>query len=232
MLPLCYNQKQIITKIYNVKDYVMNKFKTTSELSFLGSIHYPEIAIHKNRFTFITGKSGCGKSSYLKILNACIESKENTVFFDGKPISSYDVLPYRKKVLLVPQNVYLTNGSVADNFRFFYENREQTPISEWEMKKFLKLCCIDVDVNTLCETMSGGERQRVFLAIFLSLATDTLLLDEPTAALDEKTADLLMKNLKDYCKSQQFTVVCICHSKKLVEQYADDVINMGGLSIE
>ena len=49
--------------------------------------------------------------------------------------------------------------------------------------EFLRRCCLDFPVDTSCDTLSGGERQRVFLAIFLSLATDVVLLDEPTAAL-------------------------------------------------
>ncbi len=210
----------------------MSQFYTTGDLTYLDKIHYPEITIKENSFTFITGKSGCGKSSYLKMLNRSIATRENTVFFQERPLSDYDILSYRRQVLLVPQNVYLENGTVADNFRFYYENREQELLTEEEIRKYLSICCMDTDVNASCETMSGGERQRVFLAIFLSLAADALLLDEPTAALDEKTADLLMKNLKDYSRRQKLTVVCVCHSRQLVDRYADAVIDMGGPSDE
>lgn len=117
----------------------MSQFYTTGELTYLDKIHYPEITVKENSFTFITGKSGCGKSSYLKMLNGCIETRENTVFFQGRPLSDYDILSYRRQVLLVSQNVYLENGTVDDNFRFYYENREQELLTEEEIRKYLSI---------------------------------------------------------------------------------------------
>lgn len=210
----------------------MSHFHTAAGLRFADSIQYPEIDIAKNSFTFITGKSGCGKSTYLKFLNRSIPDKQGRVFFQQRLVSEYEILSYRKQVLLVPQSVYLTSGSIADNFRFYYENRQQEPLSVEEIKKYLSLCCIEANPETLCETMSGGERHRVFLAIFLSLAQDTFLLDEPTAALDEKTADQFMHNLKNYCKQHKLTAICVCHSRKLVEKYADSVIDLEVLTHE
>lgn len=76
--------------------------------------------------------------------------------------------------------------------------------------------------------MSGGERQRVFLAIFLSMASNVLLLDESTAALDDKTSDELLQNLRQFCNQKSITVICVSHSSHSVELFADNVINMEG----
>ena len=98
------------------------------------------------------------------------------------------------------------------------------------MKFFLSLCSLDMDLNTSCDTLSGGERQRVFLAVFLSFVQDTVLLDEPTAALDDKTAEIVMKNLKKYFREQNLTSVCVCHNRHIVKKYADTVIDMEKLT--
>ena len=88
-------------------------------------IHYPALSFRAKTFNFITGKSGCGKSTYLKMLNGIIQPAKDMIFFNDMPIEAYDILAYRHKVLLVPQNVYLQSGSILDNFVFYYNNREQ-----------------------------------------------------------------------------------------------------------
>ncbi|MDY2756321.1 MAG: energy-coupling factor ABC transporter ATP-binding protein [Candidatus Treponema excrementipullorum] len=208
----------------------MNQFHTTANLSFMDTIRYPEITILQRSFTFITGKSGCGKSTYLKILNRSIPSQKNTVFFRDKSLTDYEILPYRRQVLLIPQTVYLIKDSILDNFAFYYENRQEPMPSEERMKFFLSLCSLDMELHASCDTLSGGERQRVFLAVFLSFAQDTVLLDEPTAALDDKTAEIVMKNLKKYFREQNLTAVCVCHNRYIVKKYADTVIDMEKLT--
>lgn len=152
------------------------------------------------------------------------------MFFRDKSLTDYEILPYRRQVLLIPQTVYLIKGSILDNFAFYYENRQEPMPLEERMKFFLSLCSLDMELHASCDTLSGGERQRVFLAVFLSFAQDTVLLDEPTAALDDKTAEIVMKNLKKYFREQNLTAVCVCHNRYIVKKYADTVIDMEKLT--
>lgn len=101
-------------------------------------------------------------------------------------------------------------------------------MSDEEILRFLKICCSNFTPQDSCNKMSGGERQRIFLAIFLAFATEVLLLDEPTAALDDKTSVELMQNIKEYCKKQGITVVCISHNAHLVNVFADETIHLEG----
>lgn len=197
-------------------------------LCFNGDIIYPEIKIQRNRFTFITGKSGCGKSTYLKMLNRMVLPNEGSIRYNGKEISEYPVLEYRRNVLLVPQEIFLLDATIRENFDFYYTSRGDKTISDEKIEEFLRICCLDFKAGDVCTRMSGGERQRVFLAIFLSMAVDVFLMDEPTAALDEKTSIELMQNFRKYCGENNITVVCISHSNKLVEVFADDIIKLGG----
>lgn len=206
----------------------MDMIRTTADLTFQDFLRYPALRVEEGEFAFVTGRSGAGKSTYLRLLNGSIPAHPGCIFYRGIPLEEYQILPYRRQVLLVPQAVYLIPGTILDNFHFYYDARRQQRIDGERAAEFLRRCCLDFPVDTSCDTLSGGERQRVFLAIFLSLATDVVLLDEPTAALDETTARQVLANIKDYCKQQGFTALCVCHSPKLVEIFADRVIEVGG----
>lgn len=206
----------------------MSIIKSTEGLSFSDILVYPKIDIKKNTFTFIRGKSGSGKSTYLKLLNRTLLPSQGEIFYEDKNIKDYPVLDYRKEVLLVPQEVFLTEGTIYDNFKFYFEARDEEVISEDEMDTFLKLACLDKDITSNVLNLSGGERQRVFLAIFLSLKPKVVLLDEPTSALDISTSNELMKSLKNYFKENDITSVCVSHNDEIVDKYSEFTIEFGG----
>ncbi len=74
--------------------------------------------------------------------------------------------------------------------------------------------------------MSGGERQRVFIAIMLSLARKVIMLDEPTSALDKETGSIVMAQIKEYCFNKGLRAFVISHDESLVEMYQDQIINL------
>ena len=205
----------------------MSLIHSTNQLQFMDLIQYPEIKIENNCFSFIAGKSGCGKSTYLKILNMTVIPSNGTIYYQGKDIKTLPVLSHRKDVLLVPQEVFLIDGSIQDNFNFYYDAREKARLSSDEMLKFLHICCADLSLTAECGALSGGERQRVFLSIFLSCVPKVLLLDEPTAALDEKTSVELLSSIKHFCRQEHIAVICVCHNENLIQQFSDVTIRLG-----
>lgn len=193
---------------------------------FQDLVRYPEISIRENSMTFITGPSGCGKSTLLRLLNATVLPTAGRIEYQGSPLGGLPVLDYRKQVLLAPQQVYLCEGNVADQFAFFYGARGQECVSRAEMVNALEICRMPLSPEDSCANLSGGERQRVFLSIYLSARPKVLLLDEPTAALDEVTAREFLGNLKAACRQRGTTVVCVCHSRSLVDEFADEEIRL------
>ena len=202
----------------------MEYILTAKSLRFLDIIQYPDISFKEKTFTFITGESGCGKSTLLKLLNATLLPQQGQIFYRNHDISQENILEYRRKVLLVPQEVFLFEDSVKENFRIFYSMREQAIPSDETIKHFLHICHADFAIDNSCTTLSGGERQRVFLALFLSFLPDVLLLDEPTAALDENTSVILLTNIKSFCEENGITPICVCHNPELVQKFAQEVI--------
>lgn len=190
------------------------------------------LIIKENITTFVCGKSGTGKSTLLKLLNATVSKDSGEIYYKNKSIEQYDTINLRKEVMLVSQNVFLFDDTIKNNFNKFYEYRNEYVKDDNTKRDMLKLCAIDFDINTDCQNMSGGERQRIFTAIHLSFMPKILMLDEPTSALDAHTSDLLINNLKNYCEQNCITLIIISHDKTLIQKYKDDVINLDGGAID
>jgi len=195
-------------------------------VSFKDMIHYPDIEIPEKLATFICGESGSGKSTLLKLLNGVASPDGGEILYDGKPIGDYNPVLLRREVLLFGQSAYLFDGTIEENFAQYYSYRDLSPISAEEMQTYLSLCAAVFPLDAPCATMSGGERQRVFIAICLSLRPKVLLLDEPTSALDDMTANAVIANIKSFCLENEMTLIAVSHNRALVQPYADHTITL------
>ncbi|MCD8349871.1 MAG: ABC transporter ATP-binding protein [Planctomycetaceae bacterium] len=201
----------------------MAELFSTKSVTFF-DIHYPDMVIDDNQVTFITGDSGTGKSTLLKMFNNILTPASGTVSYRQKNVMDLDPIQLRREALLVNQEVFLTNETVEKNFAFFHGFREESPPSEDDMKLYLEECQAAFPLDADVTTMSGGERQRVFIAICLSFSPRVLMLDEPTSALDSENADKLFDNLKRVGKEKNMTLVSVSHDRDLVKRYAENTI--------
>lgn len=205
----------------------MKNILSTKNLTFNELITYKDIQIQKNKANFIVGKSGTGKSTLLRLFNGTLSPSSGNIFYAEKDINEIDTIALRQEVLLISQSVYLFDESIRENFKQFYEYRDLTPPSKEEMKYFLELCCVPFSLDSNCTIMSGGERQRVYIAIFLSLNPRVLMLDEPTSALDKHNSKNVMENILTYCKENEITVIVVSHDSSLTEMFAENIIEIG-----
>lgn len=188
---------------------------------------YDDFSIDKNEVVFVVGKSGSGKSTLLKLINNTLQMKSGRIFYKDENILNIKPVELRKNIIMTSQENFLFDMTIRENFHEFYKLRDLEELTDDEIKKFLKITNFDVDLNLNVEKLSGGEKQRVFLAIALSLDPEVLLLDEPTSALDNKTAFDMMKNIVDYCKHNDITLVVVSHARQLVDEFADKIIDLG-----
>lgn len=205
---------------------------TTKKLRFLNILEYPDLSIDTKQMNFITGKSGVGKSAFLKMLNRSNTVEKNSLFIDGIDIDTYNPIELRQKYLLCGQNVFLFNGSINSNFDQFYELRKMDAPSNETVQRFLTLVASTFNPNDKVDSMSGGERQRIYLAIFLSMAQEVLLLDEPTSALDKETGHKVMSNIKAYCQENNLGCIIISHDDTLATEFADRIIHLENIRLE
>lgn len=188
---------------------------------------YDDFSIDKNEVVFVVGKSGSGKSTLLKLINNTLQMKSGRIFYKDENILNIKPVELRRNIIMTSQENFLFDMTIRENFHEFYKLRDLEELTDEEIAKFLKITNFDVDVNLDVEKLSGGEKQRVFLAIALSLNPEVLLLDEPTSALDNKTAFDMMKNIVDYCKQNDITLVVVTHARPLVDEFADKIIDLG-----
>lgn len=198
---------------------------TTRDLSFAG-IRYPDIAFQRQEINVICGPSGCGKSTLLRLCNRTLVPATGQICLDGQDIRTCDPLQLRRNVLLAGQEVFLFEGSIADNFRQFYALRELPEPPQSGMRRFLALCACPLSTDSPCGALSGGERQRVFLAVCLSFVPRVLLLDEPTSALDGDTARRFMTNLRDFAAQHGMSVILVSHDRELAARFAGNLLEL------
>lgn len=195
-------------------------------LNFNNMIFYPDTELPAGKIAFIAGKSGSGKSTLLKLMNASLSPAAGTICYRGRDIAELDTIILRQKISLVSQDVFLFDGTISENFRLFYRYRNMEPPANERMIFFLTLCRLEMPLDKEVMTMSGGERQRLYIAVFLSFSPDVLLLDEPTSALDHENAAAVLENLTGYCKKQKTELIIVSHDLRLIQSFSEHTLRL------
>jgi len=199
----------------------------TKNLVFNDLIHFPDLEIPKNKVTFISGKSGSGKTTLFKLFNGTLTQSSGDIFYNNQNILDLDTINLRKEVSLISQSVFLFDGNIKENFIKFYKYRDESVPSEDKIKYFLDICALDFPLEKDCEEMSGGERQRLYIAIYLSFKPKVVLLDEPTSALDEENSHNVIENIISFSKENEITLLVVSHDNELTNVFADKVVFVG-----
>jgi putative ABC transport system ATP-binding protein len=172
--------------------------------------------------TALVGPSGSGKSTLLRLLNRLADPDEGSVRFHGTDVRELDPLELRRRVGLVPQLPAPVAGTVADNVCFGPRlHGEQV-----DPERPLRLAGLDPSfAERDASRLSVGEQQRVMLARALALEPEVLLLDEPTAALDEDAKQAVEETLAGL---PAVSLVLVTHERAQAERLADRVIRLEG----
>jgi putative ABC transport system ATP-binding protein len=185
-------------------------------------LHELDLAIEPGA-TAVLGPSGSGKSSLLRLLNRLADPDGGSVRFRGDDVRALDPLDLRRRAVLVPQLPAPVPGTVADNVRYGpgLIGREVEPV------RFLELAELDPSfAERDAERLSVGEQQRVMLARALALEPEVLLLDEPTAALDEAAKGGVERALDGLRGRSGLSLVLVTHERGQAERLAERVVEL------
>ncbi len=197
------------------------------DVTYMG-LHYEDVSLEKNVFTCVSGKSGTGKSSLLKLLNKTHSPHTGRILYAGTDIAQLESIAYRKKVMLCGQDSYLENLSIRENFHSFYAYREEDCLTDAQIEHYLALASFTPSLDAQASTLSGGEAKRVHLAITLSFAPQVLLLDEVTSPLDDETAQKVFMQLQAHANEQGMTVIFVTHNPYIASTFSENTLVLGG----
>jgi energy-coupling factor transport system ATP-binding protein len=211
----------------------------TEKLTHVYSVGTPfeRVAIHDIDFTVeageylgIIGATGSGKSTLIQHLNGLLKPTSGSVLFDGADIhdSKHHTREIRFKVGLVFQypEYQLFEATVYDDIAFGPKNMglAESDVRErvYEASGFVGLDDSLMDKSPF--ELSGGEKRRTAIAGVIAMRPEVLILDEPTAGLDPRGRDEIVRNIMSYKDSRNATIVLVTHNMEEIARSVNRII--------
>jgi len=197
-----------------------------------------DLTIEEREFLGIVGPNGSGKTTLLKNIGGVLEPTGGGIYLDGKSIGSLSSKKIATKVAALQQENHVgfdfTVREVVEMGRFAHLNRFERHGADDHRAVDRALTVTDLEEfsDRYVNQLSGGEKQRVFLALAIAQEPDLLLLDEPTSSLDINYQIKIMETVRGL-KEEGITVIAAIHDLNLAAHYTDKVAMMsqGGIKV-
>jgi subfamily B ATP-binding cassette protein MsbA len=193
-------------------------------------------SIKAGQMVGVVGPTGCGKSTIVSLIPRFYDPTGGSVKIDGVDLRDYKFLPLRDQIGYVLQETILFAGSVRDNIAYGHQDVTEAQIVEAaklaNADEFIQRMPhgYDTMVGERGDTLSGGQRQRIGIARAIVRNNPILILDEPTAALDTESEQLVMEALERLMKGR--TVITIAHRLSTIRDSDKIVVLKGGVVAE
>ena len=192
-----------------------------------------DLKIQKGEKIGLIGKSGAGKSTILDLIMGLTKPNKGEILIDGKNMhgNSFKLEGWYSQISHVPQNIFLSDQSLAENIAFGIDKKNI------DMKRLKEAINIS-QLNTLVENsknglftkvgergiqISGGQRQRIGIARAIYKGGKILILDEATSALDINTENSIMEFIKEL--NEEYTLIIVSHRKNAIK-FCNRTINL------
>src|SRR5258707_12388604 len=194
-------------------------YKTTAK-GHLVALENISLQVQAGEFLCIVGPSGCGKSTLLPLIAGLHQQSSGQVFVDGKAVSG----PGTDRILIFQELGLFPWLTVGGNVEFGMKMKN-VPKAEREEKiqYYLRLVHLSKFRHSYIHQLSGGMRQPVALARALATEPAVLLMDEPFAALDAQTRDLLHDELERIWSETGRTIIFVTHNVREAVRLGDRV---------
>lgn len=202
-------------------------FETDSQI-ILDSISFK---VRKGERITITGPSGGGKSTLLKIMASIVNSTGGRVLFNDEDIQQIDPLSYRQKVAYFFQNATLFDQTVRDNVAFPSQIRDEAFNEEKCIRMLERVKLNKSYLDKPIKDLSGGEKQRIALVRNLLYQPEVLLLDEVTSSLDAENKDIIYNMLDELNEQENITILSVTHDDHEIGK-ADRVLTITNGKLE
>ena len=196
------------------------------------------LSIDKGEFVSVVGSNGSGKTSMLNSICGSIPVEAGKILIDGKDITKAKEFKRNRTIGRVYQNpamgtcpsmTILENMSIADNKGKFYglgSGINKARIDYYKESLAQLGLGLEDKMDVKVGSLSGGQRQAMALLMSTMTPIEFLILDEHTAALDPKTADLIMELTDKIVKEKQLTTIMVTHNLLYAVEYGNRLIMM------
>jgi NitT/TauT family transport system ATP-binding protein len=200
-------------------DAISLSYKTTAGERLL-ALDNISLEVRQGEFLCIVGPSGCGKSTLLHLIAGLHRQTSGSVLVDGKPVQG----PGTDRILIFQELGLFPWLTVGENVEFGMKMKDISKAERAERTQYyLRLVHLSKFRDSYTHQLSGGMRQRVALARALATEPDVLLMDEPFAALDAQTRDLLHDELERIWAETGRTIIFVTHNVREAVRLADRV---------
>lgn len=191
------------------------------------ALEHIKFAINEGDTLGIVGKTGAGKTTIIKLLMREYDHYQGEIKFGGRTIIDYSLDALLRSIGYVPQDHFLFSMTILDNIRF--SNPQKSPE---EVEEAAELAYINTEIKELPEgyqtmvgergvSLSGGQKQRLSIARALIQSPELLILDDALSAVDAKTEEAILRNLKAERKNK--TTIIAAHRLSSV-MHANEII--------
>jgi osmoprotectant transport system ATP-binding protein len=194
-----------LIKFENVSKGYGNKIKIIDDLNF---------TIHTEEFITLIGKSGCGKTTMLKLINGLIMPDSGKIFIKGKEIRQWDIIELRRSIGYVIQQIGLfPHMSIEDNIGYVLNIKKVSKQERAKQaKELIELVGLSAEyLKKYPRELSGGQNQRVGVARALAANPAIILMDEPFGAVDDITRRVLQEEMLKLNERVKKTIVFVTH---------------------
>jgi len=217
----------------------VHKIFNAGKANQVNAVNGITLNIKKEEFLVIVGANGSGKTTLLDMVAGSVFPNSGTIDIYGQNVTK---LPdYRRsqwiaRVFQNPVSGTASDLSILDNFRLAAIRTRPKGLSIGINETFKnqvkeKISTLGMGLENKIEqqmgTLSGGQRQALTLLMSVMDSCKVLLLDEPTAALDPRSAELVMSTADELIKDYKLTAILITHNLKDAYKYGDRIILMG-----
>ena len=218
---------QHITKVFNRGQ--VNEVTALSDVS---------MTVQKGEFVVVIGSNGSGKSTLFNVIAGAESPTEGKVLIDNKDVTKlheYKRSQWIARVFQNPLSGTAPELSIIDNFRLAALRTTQKKLVIGVNDAFKKtvrdkIATLGMGLENKIEqqmgSLSGGQRQALTLLMSVMDKTDILLLDEPTAALDPRSANTILQTADALIKEYHLTAILITHNLKDAYQYGNRLVQM------
>lgn len=179
--------------------------------------------------TAILGNNGAGKSTLLNLLASIETPTAGTVRVCGKELSGMSRREIARHIAYVTQQQRIPHLSVYDEVLLGRKPHVSWSISENDravVAAAIERLELELFVDRYCDELSGGERQKVYIARALAQETEALLLDEPTSALDPKNQMEVLSVVREITTQASLATVMVIHDINLALRFCDNFLLM------